>query len=113
MERYKTLKDSSAKLLANLNNRDQQFFTIDAALDILSSSNHGAVLELLRQMVKRGLLMRIKGGVYHIIPYDKDPESYQPDWHLTAVSLAGEDDYYIGYYSALSVHSLITQPALK
>jgi predicted transcriptional regulator of viral defense system len=113
MERYKTLKDSSAKLLADLNSRDQQFFTIEDAMDILSSSNHGAVLQLVRQMVKRGLLMRIKGGLYHIIPYDKDPDSYQPDWHLTAVSLVGEADYYIGYYSALSIHSLITQPALK
>jgi predicted transcriptional regulator of viral defense system len=113
MKHYKTLKDSSAKLLAGLNRRDKQFFTIDEAVDILSFSNHGAVLELVRQMVKRGLLMRIKGGLYHIIPYDKDPDSYQPDWHLTAVNLVGEADYYIGYYSALAIHSLITQPALK
>ena len=62
-------------------------------------------------MVNRGLLLRIKAGLYHIIPYDKGPETYQPDWHITASNIVDNGDYYIGYYSALSIHSLITQPA--
>ena len=109
---YKTLKEPSSFLLAELNNRDKQFFTLPEATELLSGSNAVAVRKLLSQMVERSLLMRIKDGLYHIIPYDKDPQTYQPDWHITATHLV-KSDYYIGYYSALSVHSLITQPALK
>ena len=111
--KHKTLKDPSAILLAELNAQDKQFFNVNAARQILSSSDPRAVIELLRQMVSRGLLMRIKDGLYHIIPYDKAPDTYQPDWHITASHIIENSDYYIGYYSALSIHSLITQPALN
>lgn len=111
--KHKTLKDPSAILLAELNAQEKLFFNINEAKQILSSSDPLAVKELLRQMVSRGLLMRIKDGLYHIIPYDKAPETYQPDWHITASHIVDKGDYYIGYYSALSIHSLITQPALK
>ncbi|MFA4851330.1 MAG: type IV toxin-antitoxin system AbiEi family antitoxin [Bacteroidales bacterium] len=111
--KHKTLKDPSAILLAELNAQDKQFFNVNEAKQILSSSDPRAVNELLRQMVSRGLLMRIKDGLYHIIPYDKASDTYQPDWHITASHLVENGDYYIGYYSALSIHSLTTQPALK
>lgn len=111
--KHKTLRDISALLLAELNSNDKKFFTYSAAQEILSSSNPKAVNELLRKMIDRGLLMRIKEGLYHIIPYDQNPEEYQPDWHITASHLFEPANYYIGYYSALSIHSLTTQPALK
>ncbi|MEI9918929.1 MAG: transcriptional regulator [Bacteroidota bacterium] len=34
------------------------------------------------------------------------------DWHLIGDALAGDVDHYIGYYSAMQVHGLITQPSL-
>ena len=64
-------------------------------------------------MTMRGLLMRIKDGVYYIIPFEKDPESFMPDWHLLTENLVNGIDHYIGYYSALQIHNLITQPSLK
>ena len=57
--------------------------------------------------------MRLKKGLYFIIPFEKDPESFMPDWHLVAGYLVKDVDYYIGYYSALQIHNLITQPSLK
>jgi predicted transcriptional regulator of viral defense system len=36
-----------------------------------------------------------------------------PDWHLLAEHLTKGSDHYIGYYSALQIHNLITQPSLK
>jgi predicted transcriptional regulator of viral defense system len=79
----------------------------------LSQSNDGAIMELLSDMTKRCLLMRLKRGLYYIIPYEKDPESFMPDWHLLAEPLTKGVDHYIGYYSALQIHNLITQPSLK
>ncbi|MDR2384946.1 MAG: hypothetical protein LBD80_04695 [Tannerella sp.] len=36
-----------------------------------------------------------------------------PDWHLLAEPLTRGGEYYIGYYSVLQIHQLITQPSLK
>jgi predicted transcriptional regulator of viral defense system len=66
-------------------------------------------------MTKRGLLMRLKAGVYYIIPYEEDAESFMPDWHSVAEYLVSSASgrHYIGYYSALQIHDLISQPSLK
>ena len=67
---------------------------------------------MLSEMVKKGWLLRLKQGLYYLIPLDRDPDTFIPNWHLTASCIAQDRDYYIGYYSALEIHSLITQPAL-
>ncbi len=90
-----------------------EFFRLSDALPVLGGRNEATVRNLLGQMTKRGLLMRLRDGLFHIIPYDRDPASYFPDWHLTAHHLAGNTPYYIGYYSALVLHDLTTQPALS
>ena len=64
-------------------------------------------------MTKRGLLMRVKEGLYYVIPFEQDPKTFMPDWHLLAQYLVGDAEYYIGYFSALQIHSLTTQPNLK
>ena len=79
----------------------------------LPKSSKSALKELLSDMVRRGLLMRIKRGLYYLIPYEKEPEFFMPDWHLIAEQLVTNAEYYIGYYSALQIHNLITQPSLK
>jgi predicted transcriptional regulator of viral defense system len=83
------------------------------AYKALPGSTSGAVRELLSDMTKRGLLMRLKKGVYYIIPYEQNAQSYMPDWHLIAEHMVNDVKYYIGYYSALQIHNLITQPSLK
>jgi predicted transcriptional regulator of viral defense system len=82
-------------------------------MEILSSSEPDAVRKLLADMTNRELLLRIKDGLYHIIPYEKNSREYFPDWHLTAEALVHPQNYYIGFYSALDIHGLITQPSLS
>lgn len=57
--------------------------------------------------------MRLKEGVYYIIPYEQNVETFMPDWHLVAEHLVNDAKHYIGYYSALQIYNLITQPSLK
>lgn len=57
--------------------------------------------------------MRLKQGLYYIIPYEQEASSFMPDWHLLAEHLTKGTDHYIGYYSAMQIHNLITQPSLK
>jgi predicted transcriptional regulator of viral defense system len=68
---------------------------------------------MLSNMTKRGLLMRVKEGLYYVIPFEQDAETFMPDWHLLAQYLVKDAEYYIGYFSALQIHSLTTQPNLK
>ena len=108
----KTLNKQSALLLALLNGQDKKAFTLKEAYHLSPGTTHFAVRRMLSGMVKRGLLMRVKDGVFYIIPYENDPETFMPDWHLLAEYLVGGSKYYIGYYSAMQIHDLITQPAL-
>ena len=111
--KYKLISTQSGKLLAYFNEQGKSCFDYAEAFKALPDSKEGAVRELLSNMTKRGLLMRLKDGVYYIIPYEQDAESFIPDWHLIAEYLVSSADHYIGYYSALQIHNLITQPSLK
>ncbi|HTR30290.1 MAG TPA: type IV toxin-antitoxin system AbiEi family antitoxin [Puia sp.] len=110
--RYKTLSSKSAQVLKHFNGLNRRSFTIDEVYSTLKTSSKDAVKKLMRDMIKRGLLLRLKEGIYWIIPYEQDPETYFPNWHLIAQYLVGDAGHYIGYYSAMEIHNLITQPSL-
>ena len=109
----KYISTQSGTLLSYLNEQEITCFDYSLAQKALPNSKASAVRELLSSMTKRGLLMRLKEGVYHIIPYEQNAEIFMPDWHLIAEHLVNDTKHYIGYYSALQIHNLITQPSLK
>jgi len=109
----KLISTQPSEILAHFNQMGQDCFDYSEAQLALPNSSSNALKELLSVMVKRGLLMRLKKGLYYIIPYEKDADSFMPDWHIVASHLTKENEYYIGYYSALQIHNLITQPSLK
>lgn len=111
--RYKYISRQSNQLLSFLNEQDMYCFDYSLAQEALPGSKESAVRELLSDMTKRGLLMRLKDGIYYTIPYEKNAEEFMPDWHSIAPHLVNGSAYYIGYYSALQMHNLITQPSLK
>lgn len=102
----------SSDLLNALIIREKNFFTLKEATRILSDKDNATVRKLLSDMTKRGLIMRIKDGLYHRIPYERQPDQYFPNWHLTAQAIVQPKEYYIGFYSALDIHGLITQPSM-
>ncbi len=109
----KYISTQSNKLLSYFNGQNMNCFDYSWASKALPDSKASTIRELLSDMTKRGLLMRLKNGVYYIIPYEQDPQTFMPDWHLLAGHLVNDAKYYIGYYSALQIHNLITQPSLK
>ena len=109
----KYISTQSNELLSYFNRQNKSCFDYSEVFNALPDSKDGAVRELLSDMTKRGLLMRLKDGVYYIIPYEANSETFMPDWHLIAEHLVNDADYYIGYYSAMQIHNLITQPSLK
>ncbi len=109
----KILSYSVAFLLDKLNGQNKKCFAINEAYSLLFDSSKDSVKRMLGNMVKRGWLMRVKDGLYYVIPFEQDPETFMPDWHLLSQYLVGDAEYYIGYFSALQIHSLTTQPNLK
>lgn len=102
----------SSELLDGLISQKKEFFTLKEASEILSGKDNSTVRKLLSDMTKRGVIMRIKEGLYHRIPYEHSPDQYFPNWHLTAEAMMQNKEYYIGFYSALDIHGLITQPSM-
>ena len=111
--RVKNISTQSNQILTYFNQLDKKCFTYSDAVNAMPLSSDSALKELLSDMVKRGLLMRLKKGLYYVIPFEKAPEYFMPDWHLIVEYLVKKTDHYIGYYSALQIHNLITQPSLK
>jgi predicted transcriptional regulator of viral defense system len=111
--RYKNISTHSYSLLSSLIDIDKRCFTNFDAKNILNSSSESSIKELLSDMTKRGLLLRLKKGLYYIIPFEDNPKYFIPDWHIVAKHLAVNNKYYIGYYSALQIHDLIVQPSLN
>ena len=109
----KNISYRSSELLYALNQGEKQFFTLQEAMKILVLSEPDAVRKLLADMTNRGLILRIKDGLYNVIPYEKSSEEYFPNWHLAAEAIMEREDFYAGFYSALDIHGLITQPSLK
>ena len=108
----KNISYRSSELLERLISLKKEFFTLKEASEILSHKENATVRKLLSDMTKRGVIMRIKEGLYHRIPYEQHPDQYFPNWHLTAEAMMQTQEYYIGFYSALDIHDLITQPSM-
>lgn len=111
--KHKTVLSQSSEFLRRLSQEEKNCFTIEEAYRAIEHSNSDAIKKLLGDLVKRGLLMRLKKGLYYVIPFERDPETFMPNWHVIAAHLCEGMDYYIGYYSALEIHNLSTQPSLQ
>ncbi len=111
--RAKNISTQSNRILTYFSQMEKDCFVYAEATNALPQSSNSAIKELLSDMAKRGLLMRLKKGLYYIIPFEKDAENFMPDWHIIAKHLVKNTNHYIGYYSALQIHNLITQPSLK
>ena len=109
----RTISKQEGILLQHFNQKNQTCFTTTQAAELYTSLSKNNIHKILSHMTQKGLLMRIKEGLYCIIPYEQDPLSFIPDWHLLVPYLVKNDHYYIGYFAALQIHQLNTQPSLK
>lgn len=110
--RTKTIGPQAATLLAGLYDRSQSTFTLADAQKITGLSPHLAS-SLLHKAVRRGLVSRLKPGVFIIIPPELGSTTeYAGDPYLTARRLAGNAPCFISHASAMEIHRMVTQPQL-
>ena len=108
--------------MLNINNNIQLLdFLVEQELEVFSPEQlkaHFGEIETkvymqLETMVRQGWLTKLKKGLYARNPMQQRGQDYLPNWHKVAKGLMQERPYYIAFYSALQMHELITQPALK
>ena len=100
------------EILKSFSNDEQECFTYSDVINKFPEIDSLYVSKVLSSMVRKGMLIKLKHNLYNIVPTNADAETYLPDWHIVAKNLMKGKKYYIGYYSAMQVHGLITQPSL-
>jgi predicted transcriptional regulator of viral defense system len=110
--KYKNITALSSKILTEMNEQGKAWFSLSEAYSMFPDLPAGNLRVQIKRMVDGGLLLRVCEGVYYVIPFEQVSDNYMPDWHLLAEPLTG-GRHYVGYYSALQIHGLVTQPSLK
>jgi predicted transcriptional regulator of viral defense system len=105
------MKNNSFDFLDYLIERDLEVFSAVQVAPFFGKVDT-KVYVLLDDLVKRGWLTKLKKGLYARNPQGRKGDAYMPNWHKVAAGLMYPKDYYIGFYSALQIHELITQPML-
>ena len=103
----------SWNILKKFSGEDQEFFTYQDVVDGFPNTDKIYLSKVLSSMVEKGMLIKLNRNLYNIVPTSSDAQNYIPDWHIAAKHLMTGRKYYIGYYSAMQIHGLITQPSLK
>jgi len=108
----KTLGPQGARLVTTLHERSQAIFGIGdvkAATGLADASARSFV----RTLVERGLVTRLKPGLYILVPFEMGKEKeFAGDPYLVAKALAGGKDYYLSHGTAMEIHQMVTQPQL-
>lgn len=108
----KTVGRQMARLLAGLYDRSQSTFTLADVRNITGLTSKSAS-SLLHGGVERGLVSRLRRGVFVIVPPELGSTTeYAGDPYLTAVKLAGDAACFISHASAMEIHRMVTQPQL-
>jgi predicted transcriptional regulator of viral defense system len=108
----KTVGRQMARLLTALYDRPQSTFTLTDAEEITGLSSSLAS-SLLHKAVGRGLVSRLKSGLFIIVPPELGSSAeYAGNPYLTAVRLAGKAPCFISHASAMEIHRMVTQPQL-
>lgn len=111
--KHKVITGNAAQLLKHLSSEGKEFFTVGDVQGFLKDTSKEYAKKLLRELIQRELIMRLKGGLYVLVPYNTPVSDFFPDWGLVGSYLVGNANYYIGYYSALKTHGYTTQPSMQ
>ena len=102
----KTLGLVSARFIIELQKRGKTIITLDDASNVYGRGRR-ATNRFLCDLVKRGILARIKSGVYLILQVGQESTQLR-NWPIIAREITGPYDYFISHYSALRLHGMTT-----
>lgn len=101
----------SAKFIATLQNRGKTIFSITEAQKIYGKNRY-ATCDFLSDLVNRGILARIKAGLFLILQVGHENTQLR-NWPIIARELAGKDPCFISHISAMRIHGMTSHPIYK
>jgi predicted transcriptional regulator of viral defense system len=101
-----------AQVLSALYGRSQTTFTLSDVEEI-TRLRPALASSLVHKAVKRGLVSRLKRGVFIVVPPELGSTTeYSGDPYLVARRLVGNAPSFISHASAMEIHRMVTQPQL-
>jgi predicted transcriptional regulator of viral defense system len=87
------------------------FFTVPELAEHLEVTRVQAQ-KIAYRMAQANLARRLRRGVYALLPPADwtDREGFAANWYLAAAALAGTDDHFLAYYTAMELHGMIAHP---
>lgn len=106
----KTVGSQMSRLLASLYDRSKTTFTLADAQAILGLSDV-STRSLIRKAVVRGLVSRLKSGLFTLVPAELGSErEYAGNPYIAARELIASSPYYLSHSTAMELHRMVTQP---
>jgi predicted transcriptional regulator of viral defense system len=106
----KTLGPRAAQLFTELNARRRSTFTL---IDVkaITGLSAASARNLARHAQQRGLITRLKPGLYNLVPFELGWETEHVDSpYLIAKELVGDAPYFLSHGTAMELHRMVTQP---
>lgn len=108
--RQKTLGPQAAHLLTELYERRRSTFTL-LDVEAITGLSAGSARNLVHKAQQRGLMTRLKPGLYNLVPFELGRATEHIDSpYLIARELAGPAPYFLSHGTALELHRMVTQP---
>lgn len=108
----KTVGPRTAQLLTTLYERGRTTFSL-RDVESATGLRPASARSLVRAAAARGLVSRVKPGLFVIVPPELGRASeYYGDPLLIARDLVGGAEYYLSHGTAMELHRMVTQPQL-
>jgi len=106
----KTLGPRAAQLFTDLNELRRTTFNL-ADVRSITGLSAAAARNLVHKAQQRGLVTRLKPGLYNLVPFELGRVTEHVDSpYLIAQEIVGEATYFLSHGTALELHRMVTQP---
>ncbi len=108
----KTLGPQAARLITTLYDQNRVIFRLKDIQKILGVG-HANARSFARKLVGRGVVTRLKPGLFILVPFELGKEGeYTGNPLVLARELVNDGDYYLSHGTAMEIHGMTTQPQL-
>ena len=110
--KLKTLGPQAAHLVITLYEQNKPIFRLKEIQKILHS-DEASSRNFVRKLVNRGVVTRLKPGLFILVPYELGKETeYIGSPFVVAREIMGGKDYFLSNATAMEIHGGVTQPQL-